>query len=115
MDTVEIFQTHYQFVQFLLIVHKKPDGSFKEPFLGFNSDGGNVDTQITADHARDLVHNTHIVHSEDLQTGKEGDLLILGPLCFYNAVPITGQQTGGVGTISAMYGKPFTRGYETEY
>src|SRR5262245_39364202 len=54
------------------------------------------------------MNNSHIIHTYNFQTGKEGYFLILGPFCFYNTVTIISKQFSRIGTIGAMYGQSLT-------
>ena len=53
--------------------------------------GGNIDFQFTGDEVGDLVHDSHIIHPHDFDTGEEGDFFILGPLSLDHPMAIIGQ------------------------
>ena len=74
-----------------------------------------IDLQFAGDQVGDLVDDTHIVQSNDLQTGKERDFFVLGPFCFYHAVAVVGQQLRGIGTVGAVDGESLAGGYKTKY
>ncbi len=110
-----LFSMSYQFFQFFFIVHIHSHIAVEETFFGFDGHGGDIDPQFTGDEVGDLMDHAHIIEAYDLETSEEGDLFVLRPFCFYDTMAIIAEQLGGIGTIGAVDGKAFARGYKTEY
>src|SRR5687768_12430864 len=57
----------------------------------------------------------YVIHTHDLQTCKEGYLLILRPFRFHHPVTIICKELGGVRAVGPVNGQPLTGGNKTKY
>ncbi|MNT86567.1 hypothetical protein D3C72_2268690 [compost metagenome] len=61
------------------------------------------------------LYNSHIVQSDNTDTGKERYFLIFGPLDLHDTVCIVSQQTLCIRTVVTVYLQAFARGHKTKY
>jgi hypothetical protein len=114
MDTGQRFQSMYQVVQLFFVVDIESDISMKYAILGFHGKGVDVDAQFSTDQVGDLMDDTDIVDTGDLEAGEEGNFLVFGPFGLYHAMTKISHESGRIRAIGAVDDKAFAGGHETK-
>jgi len=83
-------------------VHIHFDVSFKQSIMTFNSKRIDIDAQFTTYNVGDFMNNAHIIYADNTHPGKECNVFVFGPLCFYHTVAVVGKQPGSIGAIGAV-------------
>lgn len=106
MDAGQRFQPLHQVVQLFLVVHIQSDIPMENPVLGFHGEGVDVDAQFSADQVGDLVDDTDIVDTGDLQACEERDFLVFCPFGFDDPMAKIRHESGCVGAICRWMTRP---------
>lgn len=99
MNTTKAFEAGDQYIKFFLVMNEYLDRSSENSFLGFNRKGADIYLHFTRNKIGDFIHNTHIIKTNNIQSGKERDFLIFRPFGFHNAVTIIGEQFEAFGQL----------------
>jgi len=83
----------------------KLDITHKESLFGLDGNGRDIDLELAGDEVGDLADHSHVVDSNDLDTGKKRDLLVLGPFGLDHTMSVVRQQLGRVGTSGSVDGQ----------